>query len=445
MIDKIIDKLRGLNIAILGFGREGKATYAFIRKYLGEQMLTIIDKNDVSDNKEVQGDKNVKFISGDNYLDRLDIYDYVIKTPGISLKEIDTENVNITSEIELLLEVARDRVIGVTGTKGKSTTSSLIYNIILDTGKPVVFAGNIGVPVFAMLDEIDDDTLIVVEMSSHQLEYLNVSPHIGVVLNLFEDHLDHAGSVKHYHEIKMKMFLNQTSDDYMIYCSDNEALNELVKQYDFKGKKCSVNRNGDENATVYLSDGNVYYEREVVFDENIKRNILGEHNFANIMVSYAVGRILNINSEDIIKSVEKFKPLEYRLEHFADIGDVAYYVDTLATIPSATLEAIKAIPNVSTLIFGGMDRGISYEGFAEELTKSNVKHFICMPTTGHKIGRELPEDRTYFVDTLEEACEVAKRVSEPHTACVLSPAAASYEHFKNYQEKGDKFKEYIKK
>lgn len=442
MIDKIIEKLRNKNVAILGFGREGKATYNLIRSKLKEQELVIIDKNDVSNDSLLEKDSNVTFVYGDDYLDNLQKYDLIIKSPGISLKDVNTNNLNITSEMELLLEVARERVIGVTGTKGKSTTSSLIYSVLKENGKKVIFAGNIGIPVFSMLDEADDETLFVLEMSSHQLEFLKVSPHIGVVLNLFEDHLDHAGSIEHYHNIKMNMFRYQNKDDFMIYCQDNENLRNKIEENNFLAKKYSVDMN-DEKAMIYLKDSNIYFDNKVAFSENIERNLLGKHNLENIMVAYTVSKILDLDDEKTFKAIAEFKPLEYRLELVGNINNVKYYVDTLATIPSATQKSIEALGDVNTLIFGGMDRGISYEGFAEYLDSTNIEHFICMPTTGYTIGKKISSSKTYFVETLEEACKLAKEITKENTSCLLSPAAASYEHFKNYAEKGDKFKEYI--
>ena len=442
MIDKILSKLEHKNIAILGFGREGKATYKFIRKYLALQSLTIIDRIDVSKDDLLAGDKKTFVISGDNYLDGLYSYDLVIKSPGISLKDIDTTNVNLTSEIELLLEVAKDKVIGVTGTKGKSTTTSLIASILKENGLKVILAGNIGIPVFDRFDEVDEDTVFVLEMSSHQLEYLNVSPHIGVVLNLFEDHLDHAGSVEHYHNIKMNMFKYQEDDDYMVYCQDNISLKNKILENKFKGKKYDVDIES-KSAKTYLDDGKVYYDGNEVFDISLKRNLLGIYNFKNIMVAYTVSKILLLDDDKTFKAIAEFKPLKYRLELVGEINKVKFFVDTLATIPEATKESIEALENVNTLIFGGMDRGISYEGFAEYLENTNIEHFICMPTTGHTIGNNLPHERTFFVETLEEAVNMAKKVTKENTICLLSPAAASYEQFKNYAEKGDKYKEYV--
>lgn len=446
MIEKIKNILINKSIAILGFGREGKSTYEFIRKFVGNTPLTIIDQNNVYEtNKDLfNSDNNVSFIYGDNYLNDLEKYDLVIKTPGISLKDINTTNINITSQIELLLKVNKEHVIGVTGTKGKSTTSSLIYSILKENNVPSVLAGNIGIPVFSILEGLDENTTFVVEMSSHQLEYLDVSPHIGIVLNLFEDHLDHAGSVKHYHEIKMHMFSHQDESDYMVYCSDNDTLNNLINANNFKGKKITVDLK-NKNATIYLDNNEIYYNSSVVFNNQLPTNLLGMHNLENIMVAYAVSKVLRLDDANTLKAIKEFKSLPYRLELIGKVNDVKYYVDTLATIPNATLEAIGAIKDINTLIFGGMNRGISYDGFADALSKSNIKHFICMPTTGHVIGADLPKDRTYFVDTLEQACELAKEITEKNTSCILSPAAASYEYFKNYAEKGDKFKEYILK
>ena len=204
MQNKIIDFLNNKRIAILGFGLEGKSTYEFIRKYNKDIPLTIIDRF------EVKGidDQNITIIYGEDYLKNLEKYDIILKTPGISLKDIDITlfKDKIYSQLELLLMINRKNVIGITGTKGKSTTSTLIYNVIKEQNDNVYLAGNIGIPIFDILDEFDDESLIVIEMSSHQLEFVHHSPHIGIILNLYEDHLDHAGTVEHYHECKMHMF-----------------------------------------------------------------------------------------------------------------------------------------------------------------------------------------------------------------------------------------------
>ena len=441
MINEIINMFKNKKIGILGFGREGIATYNFIRKYLQDIPITIIDLVNQSNNNVVSNDHNVNFVYGDNYLENLEQYDLIMKTPGISLKDIDTNNLNITSQMEILLQLYRDKVIGVTGTKGKTTTTTLIYKILKKNGLDAILAGNMGIPVFSILDNIKDDTILVLEMSSHQLEFINVSPHIGIVLNLFEDHLDHAGSLENYYNAKMNMFKYQNSNDYMIYCQDNVNLNNIIKERNFKGQKLTIDMHN--KATTYLNNDIVYYKDIEVFNSNMERKLKGLHNLENIMVAYTVSKVLNLDDRKTIQAIKEFEPVAYRLENIGVVDGVTYYVDTLATIPEATINAIKAIDDINTLIFGGMDRGISYDIFIDFLQKSNIEHFICMPTTGHRIAKYLSQDKVYLVDTLEEACSLAKKITKKNKVCLLSPAASSYNQFKNYAEKGDKFKEYI--
>jgi UDP-N-acetylmuramoylalanine--D-glutamate ligase len=186
---------------------------------------------------------------------------------------------------------------------------------------------------------------------------------------------------------------------------------------------------------------------EQVYNTNDTRNLLGTHNVTNIMVALTVSRILNLDLKVATKTINEFQPLEYRLQNIGTVDGVTYYTDTLATIPEATIEAVKTLPNVDTLIFGGMDRGIKYDKLIEYLQVCPVRNLICMPTTGYAIGHLIehnaPDKNFYYIETLEEAVEKAKEVTKKGMSCVLSPAAASYEQFKNYAEKGDKFKSYV--
>lgn len=450
MINKIIEKLSQYsNIAILGFGREGKTTYEFIRKYNKDIKLTIIDKaeNIKENNPELTNDPNLSFVMGPSYLENLEQYDLIIKSPGISLLNIDTTNLKdkLTSQLELVLEVNKRNIIGITGTKGKSTTASLLYKIIKDQNDNVILAGNIGIPILAELENCNENTIMVIEMSSHQLEYLQVSPHISVILNLFEDHLDHSGTITHYHENKLQIFRHQTEEDYMIYCSDNKTLMDYISNNPFLAQKYDVNKN-DNNAACFQADDYIVVNNEKVYNTKQERKLLGKHNLTNIMVCLTISKILKLDSSKVAQSVSTFEPLEYRLQNIGTIDGVTYYTDTLATIPEATIEAIDTIPNVNTLIFGGMDRGINYDKLIEYLKTCQVTNFICMPTTGHDIGHAIGKiegKNFYYVETLEEAVELAKQVTAQNTSCLLSPAASSYAYFKNYADKGDKYKEYV--
>ncbi len=451
MYNDILENLKNKNICILGFGKEGKSTYKFIRRHLKDKFITIIDKNDCSNAEELIGDKNIEVISGDNYLDNLSIYDLIFKTPGITFKDMDIENIKskLTSQLEILLEIYKNNIIGITGTKGKSTTSSLIYKILKDQNKDVYLLGNIGTPVLDEIEKINTNTYLVIEMSSHQLEFIKKSPHIGIILNLFEDHLDHAKTVKHYHECKMNMFKYQTSDDIAIYSKDNLNLVNLINQNNYLANLYSVTlENKKEKNTIYLDNDFVKYNDKILYDKNSKTNLIGNHNLSNIMFCLLISEILNLDIEQTKKSIRDFQPLEHRLELVGTYNDITYYNDSIATIPVATINAIETLKNVDTLIFGGMDRGINYQDLVDYLKKCNVRNLICMPTTGYDIGKILESENVnkniYYIETLDDAVRLAKKITEKGKICLMSPAASSYEYFKNFEEKGNKFKELVR-
>ena len=437
MQNKILEKLNNYNnIAILGYGKEGQSTYNFIRKYNKNIKLTILDK------KEINIEDNNTYYKEYNGEDDLLEFDLIIKTPGIDILGFSQETVDkITSQMELLLEFNRKNVIGITGTKGKSTTSSLIYNILKDQLDNVFLVGNIGIPVFDKIEDFND-SIIVAEMSSHQLETVDFSPHIGIILNLYLDHLDHAGSVENYHKSKMHIIKYQDKDDYAIYDKDNYYL----QKQDFN----SINSNKltislTDKATIYLKDNDIYLNEKLLINkDNIITNLKGDHNLKNIMFALLVSNIYNLDLDKTLETIKNFKPLEHRMEYVGKYNDIDFYNDVIATIPEATINACKTLNNVNTLIFGGMDRNIDYNDFIKYLNESNIEHFICMPTTGHKLSKSLDENRVIIVDTLEEAVDKAFEVTKKDTICLLSPAASSYEYFKNFEEKGTKYKELIK-
>ena len=240
MQEEIFRKLDGKKIAILGFGMEGKSTYKFIRKF-SNCILYILDQKDYSDDELIKDDSNIVVIS-DNYLSNLDSYDIIIKAPGVVLKDIDVTSFKdkITSQLELLMEVNRKNIIGVTGTKGKSTTTTLIYEMFKNCGYDAHLLGNIGTPIFDDIDNFKDDSILVIEMSALQLEFVNVSPHVAILLNLFEEHLDHAGSVEHYYENKLNIFKYQDKLDTGIYAYDNDNVRKYIDNNIYKQDMVSV-------------------------------------------------------------------------------------------------------------------------------------------------------------------------------------------------------------
>ena len=445
MQEEIFRKLDSKKIAILGFGMEGKSTYKFIRKF-SNCTLYILDQKDYSDDELIKDDSNIVVIS-DNYLDNLDSYDIIIKAPGVVLKDIDVNSFKdkITSQLELLMEVNRKNIIGVTGTKGKSTTTTLIYEMFKNCGYDAHLLGNIGTPIFDDIDNFKDDSILVIEMSALQLEFVNVSPHVAILLNLFEEHLDHAGSVEHYYENKLNIFKYQDKLDTGIYAYDNDNVRKYIDNNIYKQDMVSVSLK--DNTHMHIRDNYIYYKNKKLYDITSKRNLIGDANLENIMFSLAVAEVYYLPLDKVIDTINNFKPLAHRLELVGEYNGITYYDDAIATIPEACINAIKSLIKVDTLILGGMDRGINYDKFIEYLKTNSITNLICMPETGYKIADSLmtSNKRIYKCETLEDAVSTAKKVTKKGYICLLSPAAASYNKYKNFIEKGNKFQELVKK
>ena len=446
MINNLINYFKDKKIIILGFGREGRSTYKLIRKYLKEQTIYIADQkeNFQEDYDFLKNEKNAVYIGGKHYLENLENYDVIMKAPGISCAGIDTTKYfhKIKSQLELLLEFFDIFTIGITGTKGKSTTSSLIYSILKDQNKKSMLLGNIGVPVFDYIEKIEKDTILVLEMSSHQLEYMELSPNIAILLNVYPEHLDHYDSFEKYAEAKCNIFRYQKPSDYFLYSTDNETLNNLAKNA--HGLTYRVSLQGKEESDITLKGNHVYFQDKPIYNIKEPRKLLGDYNLNNIMFVLGVSEILKLDLQKTIQTIQNFEPLHHRLEFVGNYDGVLYYDNSIATIPLATIEAVKALKNVDTLIIGGMDRGLDYTEFIQYLNESNINHIICMPKTGHDIAQKLKKEKTHVVDTMEEAVEVAKKVTQKGKSCLLSPAAASYGFFKNFEEKGDVYQNLVK-
>ncbi len=447
MYQKILEKLLNKKVAILGFGLEGKSTYQFIRKH-SSMPLTIIDKKNILESNPdlLKEDSNLTCIWGEDYLEHLSGFDLIMKSPGVITKDIDTSSIPFTSQLELLLEVAASQIIGVTATKGKSTTCTLIYEALRKNERDVYLLGNIGKPIFDDIEKFKEDTYLVIEMSALQLEFVQFSPHIAAILNLYQDHLDHSGTVEHYHANKLNIFKYQKENDYRIYCKDIEPLNSYMENgYSGISYAITLHEDGSSNTTSIKNNKVVLNNREL-FDCNQEFSLLGEHNLRNIMVVLTVSEILGLQLAKTVEAILEFKPLEHRIEYVGTYDDVIYYNDSIATIPMATISALKALKNVDTLIFGGMDRGIDYQELIDYLNLGTVRNLIAMPTTGHKIGKLIDNKNVncYFVNTLEEAVLKAKEVTLKKHICIMSPAASSYEYFKNFEEKGKAYKNLVK-
>ena len=431
MYNELINDFKDKKICILGFGKEGKSTYNFLIKN-GINNILVHDK--------VKQDVNG--IYGDNYLDNLDKYDIIIKSPGVVLKDIDISGFKdkITSQLEIVMKYIKSHIIGITGSKGKSTTTSLIYQLLKDQGYDTYLLGNIGNPILDYMDEFNENSYLVIEMAGLQLEYVNISPNIAVITNFFPEHLDFFGSEEKYYNSKLNIARYQTNNDYLVYSSSNELLNKYIKTNKYNSKIYEANY---ENGDIYIKDDYIFIGDKKVYNINDDRKLLGKHNLMNIMLSLKVADILNLDLDKCVKTINSFEPLEHRMEKVGTFNGITYYDDSIATIPDATINCIDALKKVDTLITGGKDRGIDYKPLIDYLNNSDVNNVICMPESGYKISDKINKN-VYKVETLEEAVEIAKKVTKKDYICLLSPSAPSYNQFKNFIEKGNKFQELVK-
>jgi len=430
MIEKILEILnRYENILILGFGREWKTSYNFIRKHLPNKPLTILDENQVWEIDDENTDILIEKIS----IERLKQFDLIVKTPWISFKWMDTEWLNITSQLELLLEVDKQNVIAITGTKGKSTTTTLLYEVIKNQKENTFLLWNIWIPIFEQIENFNEDSTLVIECSSHQLQYIKTSPHIAILLNLYPEHLDHYNSLEEYYESKLNIFKYQTEWDFAIVDEQVESISKINNW----GNKITIGKD------IFIQWNFVVLDWKEIYNVNEKRNLLWEHNLRNIMNIFVVCDILKLDFENAKKVISEFQPLEHRMELVWTFDWVTYYNDSIATIPESTINSLKSIPNVNTLILWWMDRWIDYSDLINFVNSCNVENVICLPKTGHDILPSITK-KTYKVDNLPEAVKIAKQMTKKWTVCLLSPAASSYTFFKNFEERGRIFKELVK-
>lgn len=450
MLEKLLEYLKNKKILILGYGKEGESSYKFLRKNFPEKQLFVADKNINLMEKHIEliEDIYLEVSLGPNYLNGINDFDLILKTPGISLKDVDISNFEnkITSQLELLLEFVNVYTIGVTGTKGKSTTSSLIYKVLCDQGIDAFLLGNIGEPIFNDIEELSENSIVVIELSSHTLEFAKKSTNIGIILDIFEEHLDHYKSLKNYIKAKFNLAKYQNNDDYLIYNLDNEYMKKYNFSYKPNDYAISIQSIPSTKNSVFLKDDIIYCNNKKVLNINEKMNLIGMHNINNIMFVLAVCEILNLDMEKSINSIKNFKPLEHRMEFVGKFDGVYYYNDSIATIPEATISAVNSIENINTIIIGGKDRGVNLNELIKFLKESKIENIICLPKTGEYIKIALNDKKNKnveYVENLKDAVDLAKKITKKDMVCLLSPAASSYGYFKNFEERGNLFKKYV--
>lgn len=401
--------LEGRKILIAGYGREGKSAERLIQRLVPEAEYSIADGNEQIASEAAKG------------------YGLIIKSPGVPMRVMG--GVECSSLTDIFLQVYGDMVIGVTGTKGKSTTASLIHHLLPGS----ILAGNIGIPLFDILDELKEDSVVVAELSCHQLENIHRGPHTAVLLNLFQEHLDHYENYMGYKMAKMQIGLKQHEGDHFFWCRDAAELDELVRAQAMPGV-----------LHPYSIDNITDVERELLEACPLE----GEHNRSNALVACRVASLLTRQPLSTFRNpLSTFHGLRHRMEKVGEVASITWYDDSISTIPAATIAAVKALGRVDTLILGGFDRGIDYSPLVEFLKESPVKNVVFVGQAGRRVNEELGKKNEEWLveDDYTKIVPWCAEHTEKGGVVLLSPAAASYDAFKNFEVRGDFYREQIMK
>lgn len=441
------------NVAVVGIGISNIPLIHFLRD-LGAS-VTALDKKTEKEFgfKTIKKfkDREVKLILGENYLDNLKGFDVIFKTPSMridnpSLVDAQKEGAYITSEMEEFVRYCPAKIFGVTGSDGKTTTTTIIYNILKESGYKTWVGGNIGTPLFSNIEEINVDDKVVLELSSFQLMTMNVSTGVAVVTNLSPNHLDIHKDMEEYVEAKKNIFKYQSSEDVLVLNRDNDITNSMVNKA--PGKVIQFSLNEKINDGAYYHDKKLYiYGKEVCRLEEIK--LIGMHNVENLLTAFCA-----VSSDAKIEAMRKvaisFTGVEHRCELVRELEGVKYYNDSIASSPTRTLAGLMAFEKPVVLIAGGKDKGVPFEPLAER-GYFKVKKLILVGATKNKIKeafeKVMKEKNIYIdiiiVDKFEEAVHEARKQAVKGDIVTLSPACTSFDMFSNFAERGNRFKEIV--
>lgn len=430
-----IDELRpifdGKRVVILGFGREGKVWLEILTRLGCCRQIAVADMNPL----ELE-DPDILPISGEHYLEDCAGFDIILQSPGVIIKNRlnAAAKAKILTQTEILLRLKPCKIIGITGTKGKSTTSSLIYHFLQASGVPSMLIGNIGIPPLKRLEEMTPDTVAVCEMSCHQLEFVRHSPDIAVLLNIFPEHLDHYVDFDAYANAKRNIARFQRE-------SDSAYVNADLLPVESGGQVCSCAFG--KPADVWTDGSSIFLNGTEIPSERINTKLCGKHNLYNIAVALAAAIKAGADIDKCLAALPDFDGLEHRLERVAVINGVEYINDSISTAPESAIAAVNAFDGADCLILGGMDRGISYDVLGEFLNTGVVENVILLPDSGRRIGKLITnrEVKTVNADNMEKAVLLASKTAKHRV--ILSPASASYGFYRNFEERGRHFKELV--
>lgn len=458
------EKFQNKKIAILWYGREGKSSLQFLLKIgILPKNITILDGAKKIEwlaanleylNQTFGIDPEFDIILGDNYLDNLKKFDLIIKTPGISIyhSKIYPFRNKITSQTQIFFDYYQGKIIAVSGTKGKSTTSTLIYETLMHAKKNVKLIGNIGNPVLDYLDiknlELQKNEYVVFEVSSYMLEWLNKNNYISVLLNIYSDHIDRHNGFKNYKDAKLNL-LNGSKY--------NLLRDEILEKHDFTKqelKDLHVRTFGHKGKYNY-QDGGFYIKKQQIFYNNTIV-LQWEHNMMNISAVLGICDIMKIEYKILEETLATFKGLPHRMENIWTYGGITWIDDAISTTPESTIQAIQTFgKQIDTIFLGWTDRGYIFDDLIKCIRKYGIRNVVLFPDSGKRIAQAIKDEETpvgkdivrvkiFQTNDMKEAVKFAYKYTKNNKICLLSTASPSYTLRKNFEEKWYLFQKYIK-
>mgnify|MGYP001559548356 FL=1 len=448
-----LEFLRNKKIAIVGLGAEGRALLDFFVRH----KLTA----DVFDKRELSGadlpDSAGKIISGPDYLGSLKNYDIIFRSPGTSpllpeIVEAKIAGVDISSLTKLFFRLCPCPIIGVTGTKGKGTTATLVHQIFLADKRKTFLGGNIGKTSLEFLPELDEKSFVVLELSSFQLADLEASPKFAVVLNITPDHQDYHKDTREYISAKTNLVRHQKITDIAVLNADYETSKSFAAAT--PAKKFWFSTKATTEPGAFYSDGALYLKlksEEVKLCDTDELALLGPHNLENILAAALTAAVVGVKAKVISRAIKAYRGMaHHRLEFVAEVGKVEYYNDSASTTPAAAIAAIRTFSKPKIIILGGSEKGADFSSLAGEISRQNVTGVILSGETAEKIEKALIDAGfngkiIKGVNNMEEIVKTAVSLAEAGSVVVLSPASASFGQFENYQDRGEQFIKAVRK
>lgn len=449
-------ELKNKKVLVAGSGKSGIAAADLLKK-IGAK-VTIYDGNQNLDREDVlsrlENREEVEVILGELPKTVVSHMDLMILSPGIAIdapfvNEVRAAGVPIWGEVELAYVTGKGKVVAITGTNGKTTTAALTGEILAAYYKKVDVVGNIGIPYTDTALDSTEDTVTVAEISSFQLETIHTfHPDVSAVLNITPDHLNRHYTMECYTDVKMSITKNQSADEPVILNYEDKILRAYAPKLHNKIIWFSSKQVLEEG--IYLEGKNIVYATKTgkqVITTTEDTTLVGIHNIENIMAAIGISLMMGVPTDIIKKAITKFKAVAHRIEYVDTIDDVIYYNDSKGTNTDASIKAIEAMSRPTVLIAGGYDKNVSFDQWAASFG-GKIKYLVLLGETSDQIAESVQKygfEKIIFTKSLEEAVKVSKEKAEPGDAVLLSPACASWDMFDSYEQRGDMFKELVKK